>query len=92
VEMKMEKREAEISINDYLSRQNEVYGTLVNQGLAQIPDMDTAYVKVFQDQGIQKMQFFLFKTNKVVKILVYPSDPPKMKVFDKIIQTLKIEN
>lgn len=65
-------------------------GLLIKEGLAQVPNVDIAYVKVFDDSGIKKLQFFLFKGNSAVKILVYPADSALMKEFDNILGSVKI--
>lgn len=77
------------SANEYLDSQTKAYGTLINQGLAQIPTVDYAYVKVWNDNNIQKMQFFLFKDKTVLEVIVFPVNSSDMKVFDKIIGSLK---
>ncbi|MFA5932496.1 MAG: tetratricopeptide repeat protein [Microgenomates group bacterium] len=77
------------SPEDYLKTQTESYGNLVNQGLAQIPDFDYAYVKVFKEGEVEKMLFYLFKGEKIIKILVYPVNTELMKQFDSIVTSLK---
>lgn len=101
MEIELDKRGKDQSIDDYLQHQTITYGNLINQGLAEIPNVDSAYVKVFNDNRVQnssadaqssgqvrKMQFFLFKGDKVIKILVYPADSPLMKEFDKIVGSI----
>lgn len=73
----------------YIKSQNSQYGVLINQGLAQIPTVDYAYVKVWNDKNVQKMQFFLFKNKNVLEVIVFPSDSSEMREFDKIISSLK---
>ncbi|MBI2011739.1 glycosyltransferase family 39 protein [Candidatus Daviesbacteria bacterium] len=76
----------------------ETHGNLVNQGQALIPGWDSAYVKVWdpvpdgtgQVQG-QILQFFLFKDNKVIKVLVNPAIPELMGEVDGILGSIKIE-
>lgn len=81
----------EITVKDYINNQKTSYGTLVNQGLAQIPSVDYAYVKVWKlSNSTQMMQFFLFSSNKVLEIRVSPSNTPLMKTFDEIISSLKL--
>lgn len=90
IEMKINKRELNTSIDDYLKKQSGSYGRLINQGLAQVSNMDFAYVKIWQDGQVKKMEFFLFKSNVVLHIIVGPSDSPQMKVFDEIITSIKL--
>lgn len=71
-----------------LMQQQESYGSLVNQGLASAPNFDQAFVKIFKDENTQKMLFYLFKGDLVLKILVYPSDSLQMKTFDQIVQSI----
>ncbi len=81
-----------ITVQDYLNNQKASYGTLVNQGLAQVPSVDYAYVKVWSlDSSQQMMQFFLFSSNKVLEVRVSPSNSPMMKEFDKIVGSLKFQ-
>jgi tetratricopeptide (TPR) repeat protein len=80
---------AATSASQYISSQTKVYGTLTNQGLAKIPTVDYAYVKVWNDNGVQKMQFFLFKDADVLEVIVYPADSSEMREFDNILVSLK---
>ncbi len=88
IEMTLEEKPDTVSASEYVSQQKENFGKLVNQGLAKIPNMDFAYVKVWD----KKLQFFLFKKELVVKVLVYPSDSANMKEFDGILGSIKISN
>lgn len=72
------------------------YGTLVNQGPAKIPNFEKAYVKVWEapisaDKSNQRdtLQFFLFKGERVIEVLVSPADSPEMRVFDQILGSLE---
>lgn len=86
----IERKESKELEEDYLKTQTEQYGELINQGLADVPFVDRAYVRVWEDSGVKKLQFFLFKDKKVVKILVYPWDSPQMSVFDMILGSIKL--
>ena len=79
-----------MSVNEYINSQTKDYGTLVNQGLAKIPIVDYAYVKVWNNNNVKKMQFFLFKDKNILEVIVYPANSAEMKEFDKIIGTLKL--
>ena len=101
IELTSDSRGKNQSIDDYLKSPRDNLGQLANEGLAQIPNFDKAYVKVWKrpistdnepisaDQLL--MQFFLFKNDKVVKILVSPGDSPRMVKFDRLVSSLKIE-
>ena len=93
----------QLKIDEYLKTQ-KAQGELVNEGLAQIPNVESAWVKVWEGDGdkgskesresrgqMVKLQFFLFDKGKVVKILVYPANSPSMRVFDGILALIKIE-
>ncbi len=83
-----------MSLEDYLKSQTLEFGKLVNQGLAQIPNVDSAFVRVWDpapDDTGQKLEFFLFKGEKVIHILVYPANSPLMKEFDLILRSIKVE-
>lgn len=78
------------SNQEYLAHQ-ESLGKMVNQGLAQIPKMDYAYVKIYSlERDRQLMQFFLFKGDKVVEVRVSPTTTELMRDFDKIIGSLDL--
>ncbi|MBI2595292.1 tetratricopeptide repeat protein [Candidatus Daviesbacteria bacterium] len=79
-----------LELEDYLKTQKENYGVLVNQGLAQIPSFEKAYVKAWNKDGKVSLQFFLFNSSKVIKIFVTPADSPLMKQFDLIIGSMRI--
>ena len=90
IEIALDQKSANTSNADYLVNQRQDFGELVSQGLAQIPSVDFAYVRRWNDHGIEKLQFFLFKDGKVVKILVYPADSELMKELDQFLSSLKI--
>lgn len=72
----------------WLKSQKSQFGQLVSEGLAKIPNVDSAYVRVWDDNNIQKLQFFLFKENLSMEFFVWPGDSAEMKVFDDIISSL----
>ncbi len=78
------------STDSYLKSQLDTYGELVNQGLAQIPNFDLSYVKIWNENGIKKLQFFLFKDTRVIKVLVFPGDSPQMRIFDDLLRSIII--
>lgn len=67
------------------------YGKPVNQGNAEVPHFDFAYVKIWQNQDKKIMEFFLFKDSHVLKVLVEPSDSPLMRVFDEIMNSVRFD-
>lgn len=80
-----------VLVNDYIKNQDKSYGILVNQGLARIPNVDYAYVKVWNlSNSVQMMQFFFFSGNKILEARVSPSNSPLMKIFDQIVSSIKI--
>lgn len=84
------KRSANISIDDYMKDQKTSYGQLLQQGLAKIPNVDIAYVKVWSQNGISILEFFLFKADIMLHITVGPADSPMMKTFDAIISSISL--
>jgi tetratricopeptide (TPR) repeat protein len=79
-----------ITAQDYLGSQQTLYGILINQGLAKIPNMDFAYVKIWiLSNSTQMDQFFLFTNGKVIEVRVSPANSILMKTFDRIILTIK---
>lgn len=84
------KRSANISVDDYLKDQKTSYGQLLQQGLAKIPNVDIAYVKVWSQNEISTLEFFLFKADVVLHVTVGPADSPMMKTFDAIISSISL--
>lgn len=89
MEIMTEKRLASVSVEEYLGRKLPISDKLVNQGLAKIPSFDLAYVKIWQAEAL-KMQFFLFKSDVVVEIRVWPGDSPLMRVFDSVVSSIVV--
>ena len=83
-------RQSDVGIEEYLSQQKTSLGQLLEQGLAKIPNTDLAYVRVWSNNSKSKLEFFLFKSNVVLHIIVGPSDSPQMKLFDAIITSIKL--
>ena len=81
--------------SQYLARQTDSYGRLISQEFTKIANIDAAYVKVWSvkdgDRDVHKIQFFLFKGQKVIKILAYPSESTLQSIFDGMIETIKIQ-
>ena len=87
------------AIKKYLNSEPET-GTIVQEGLAQVPNFKLAWVKVWErddvgadgSKGVLKlMQFFLFGENKAVKVLVYPTDSLQMGLFDAVLGSIKLD-
>ena len=91
VELESIQKDNYLSLEDYLNLQPKVQGTIISQGLASVPNFDSAYVVVFKDQKTDKMKLFLLKGTKVVNVLVYPVDSPLMKSFDELVLSMKLE-
>lgn len=83
-------RQADVTIEEYLAKQKAPPGKLLEQGLAKIPNTDLAYVRVISSNGKSRLEFFLFKSDVVLRMFVGPSDSPQMKVFDAIVTSLKL--
>lgn len=84
IEIRKDVKKFSSSIEDYILMQKETYGNLINQGPAKIPNIDYAYLKQWDDKGIKKYQFFIFKKNIVIKAFVFPADSSLMSLFDEI--------
>ncbi|MBI2595281.1 hypothetical protein HYW46_00925 [Candidatus Daviesbacteria bacterium] len=84
------------SKEEYLSGQTEKFGVLNKEGLGSVPNFDQTVVRVWQDPApdgagqVAKLQFFLFKGDQVVKILVYPADSPLMEQFNLVLGSIRI--
>lgn len=90
IETELDQKSANTSNADYLANQRQDFGELVSQGLAQMPNISKAYVRKWNNNGIEKLQFFLFKDSKVVKVLVHPADSELMKELDQFLSSIKI--
>ncbi len=89
IQIKHSKMALADTVDNYIKNQNQEYGTLINQGLAQIPNVDYAYVRIWNENGISKMQFFLFKQDLALEVIVWPSNSSEMETFNNIISSLK---
>lgn len=78
-----------IAIHEY-AQNSATYGKLITQGPADIPSVEKASVRVWDDGGVSKHQFFLTKGNVALELIVYPSTSSLMRVFDKIVNSLEI--
>jgi hypothetical protein len=76
----------------YVKTQKEDQRILVNQGLAKIPNFEFSFVKVFNKDGKQQLQFFLFNDQRVVKLIVNSIDRSIMNQFDSFLESLKYVN
>lgn len=81
-------------IDKYLGTQVEstTSGTLINQGLAQVPNVEQANVKVYQLEDKVRLQFYLFGGDKVIKVSAFPADQAFMGQFDLILGSIVISN
>jgi hypothetical protein len=65
------------------------HGTLVQEGQAKIPNSDQASIRIWDDGGIKKYEFNIFRGGNVFNVLVYPANSPLMSEFDQIVGTLE---
>ena len=89
MEIMTEKRLANEGVEEFLGKKLPLSEKLVNQGLAKIPGFDLAYVKIWQAENL-KMQFFLFKSDVVVEMRVWPGDSPLMRIFDQVVSSIVV--
>jgi hypothetical protein len=89
IEMNISSLPNETSINNYLVGQTRTIGILENQGLVKLPTMDFSYIRTWKNNNIQIMQFFLFKNNHVLEVIVWPSDSPNTSKSDNIISSIR---
>lgn len=87
-----DRRPDSLTVDNYLENQSSLEGVLVNQGLAQIPNVDRSYVKVWKGRNDQTtLQFFLFKENTVIGVKVFPAESPSMRDFDSLLGSIRIK-
>jgi len=76
----------------FLNTQSSTYGSLLNEGKAEIPNFPNALVKLWNDNGVKRDQFFLISQGNVIEILASHSDSALMKDLDKILSTITVVN
>ena len=59
--------------------------------MADIPGFELSYVRNFTEGEIQKMQFYLFSGENIVKVLVEGADGQKMQKFDRLVTSVRFE-
>lgn len=93
VELKIIEPEKDQTVEEYVieNKLKDSEGVLKNQGLAKIPNFDKAFVNVYELASKPKLQFFLSGGQKIVEVLVFPSNSPLMPEFDKILGSIKIQ-
>ncbi len=90
VEIKQDKKDKGETDDHFVSNYKITYGSMQNVGPAKLNKWDNAQVKVWLDGKINRLQFFLFKGDKVVLVTVWPSNSKQMKAFDTIIDSLQL--
>lgn len=91
IELRKQTKEPLESVENYLNKFPAYSSVLINQGLADIPGYDVAYVRMWDKEGIAVMQFFLFKNTHVIEVRVWPFDSPFMRQFDTMMITIRID-
>lgn len=79
------------SATDFIAKQTQSYGSLANEGFAKIPNMNEAYLKIWNKKGVKGVQmyeFFLFEGNTVFEVVADPADSPYKKEFDALVSSL----
>lgn len=78
-----------VSFENYLNSQKSNYGKLINQGVMQLPNTNLVYVRLWEEQGIQKLQMTIFKADKIYEVMATPAGTPDLKQLTDILGTLK---
>lgn len=63
-------------------------GTLINSGLAAVPGIEKAFVKIWKENGNDILEFFLFQANRMLVVRAAPFTSPAMKQLETILLTL----
>lgn len=87
----IKQEQLDISLEEYFA-QRQQYGVLINQGLAKIPISEKSFLNIWNNQGVQYLQFFLFKSNIAIEIVVWPGDSPFLSEFEKMLASLVIKD
>lgn len=90
IDISLESLQPSQTVDQYLLNKKERSGQITNQGPAQIPNFDRAYVIFWNDNGVSKYEFFLFRNTKIVKLLVFPVNNALLKIFDSVIESFKL--
>ena len=72
----------------YLKSQSSKSDQMIQQGLAYIPNAEKAYIKIFEEQNIQKMQFYLLFGDKIVKLLAFPANETNKQSIDGVLGSI----
>lgn len=81
------------TIIDYLKNEKLTsYGKLKQEGRANIPTVEFAYVKIWEDNGVSKAQFFLFKGKNVLEVVASPFDAGNIDNLNLILNSVKFTN
>lgn len=76
------------SVEQYVQEQEIRHGFVEKEGLAQVPNVDYAYVRFWARNPVtpaEKLQFFLFKGKTVLELRVWPITSKLMPKFDQIL-------
>lgn len=87
VEITTDTKKPSLTYQQYLKEQ-ELQANLVNQGLAQIPGVDLAWVRIYGS----KFEFFLFNGERVVRIVAGGIESKQAQNdFNRILGSIKIK-
>ena len=91
IEITSDEKKVNQTYDQYLQAQ-KISGKLINQGLAQIPRVDFAYVRIFSEGSSQDFEFFLFKGGRVVRVVLSGAKLDKdMSDFNRILGSMRIK-
>lgn len=91
VELRLEIRRTTTQLTppEFLEKNQVSLGTKVNEGSAQIPQSDFAYLRIFKEGNIQIWQFLLFKGENVFDLRLRTPNDTKVKEIDSILIGIK---
>ncbi len=88
IELDFDSKENETALQ-YIENLSEPFKELVIQEQIKIDGWDKVYARVVKDEEYHKVQFFLFRGDKIVRILAYPSQLELRQIVDGVISTIK---
>lgn len=88
------KRQNRQSVEQFVEQESLIHGFKEKEGLAKVPNVELAFVRFWARNPLtpaEKLQFFLFKKEKVLEVRVWPSTSPTMGKFDAILGSIRIQ-
>lgn len=79
------------TITEYLKNSSTILslGKLIQEGRASIPSAEFSYIKIWDNQGEKIANFFLFKKQVVIEVIISPFDENTISDLNLILNSIK---